>query len=122
MKVGGSVNKPYVLDGTNYDYWKAIMVVFLKSMADNAWKHVIKGWKFPMITSEYGSTSLKPEAEWTDTEDEKALGNSKALNSIFNGMDKNMFILINTCSKAKEAWEILKTAHEGTSKACMSIL
>lgn len=30
--------------------------------------------------------------------------------------------LINTCSEAKEAWEILKTAHEGTSKVKMSRL
>jgi hypothetical protein len=30
--------------------------------------------------------------------------------------------LINTCTEAKKAWEILKTAHEGTSKVCMSRL
>lgn len=31
-KEGGSVNRPLVLDGPNYDYWKARMIVFLKSM------------------------------------------------------------------------------------------
>lgn len=46
---------------------------------------------------------LKTKAKWTSVEDKEALGNSKALNSIFNGVDKNMFILINRCSKAKEA-------------------
>lgn len=30
-----------------------------------------------------------------------------------------MFRLINTCIKAKEALEILKTSHEGISKMCM---
>src|ERR1044072_8199968 len=33
-----------------------------------------------------------------------------------------MFRLINTCVVAKEAWEILKTAHEGTSRVRMSRL
>ena len=51
-----------------------------------------------------------------------ALGNSKALNALFNGVDKNIFRLINTCTVAKDAWEILKTTHEGTSKVKMSRL
>lgn len=33
-----------------------------------------------------------------------------------------MFRLINICSKAKEAWDILRTAHEGTFKVRMSRL
>jgi len=59
---------------------------------------------------------LKPEEEWTAAEDELTLGNSKALNALFNGVDKNMFGLIKQCTVAKNAWEILKTAHEGTTK------
>ena len=37
---------------------------------------------------------LKPEEEWAAAEDELALGNSKALNALFNGVDKNIFRLI----------------------------
>jgi len=59
---------------------------------------------------------LKPEEKWIAAEDELALGNSKALNALFNGVDKNMFRLIKQCTVAKDAWEILKTAHEGTTK------
>jgi len=44
------------------------------------------------------------------------MGNSKALKALFNGVDKNMFRLMKQCIVAKDAWEILKTAHEGTSK------
>jgi hypothetical protein len=53
------------------------------------------------------TTVLKPE-EWTTAEDELDLGNSKALNALFNGVDKNMFRLIKQCTVAKNAWEILK--------------
>jgi len=59
---------------------------------------------------------LKPEEEWTATDDELALGNSKVLNDLFNSVDKNIFRLIKQCIVAKDAWEILKTAHEGTTK------
>ncbi|GAU35618.1 hypothetical protein TSUD_30350 [Trifolium subterraneum] len=51
-----------------------------------------------------------------------ALGNSKTFNALFNGVDKNMFRLIKQCTTAKEAWEILITGHEGTSKVKMSRL
>ena len=59
---------------------------------------------------------LKPEEEWIAAEDELTLGNSKALNALFNGVDKNMFRLIKQCTMAKDALKILKTAYEGTTK------
>lgn len=98
------------------------MAVFLKSLGNKAWKVVIKGWKHPMITSEDGTTNQKLEADWTDVEDDEALGNSKALSENFNGVNKNIFRLINIYPEAKEAYEILKTAHEGISEVCMSRL
>jgi hypothetical protein len=64
---------------------------------------VIKGWTHPMITSQDETSSLKPEAGWINAEDNDTLENSNALNVIFNGVDKNMFRLINTCIEAKEA-------------------
>lgn len=88
MKYGGSVNKPPILYGINYDYWKMMMVSFLKSLGSKAWKVVLKGWKHPIITAEDGATSLKPEADWTGAQDEEALGNSKALNVIFNSVER----------------------------------
>lgn len=75
-----------------------------------------------MVTSEGGTYNLKIDVEWTNDEDDEALGNSNTLNDNFNCMEKNMLRLINTCSEAKEAWEILKIAYEGTSKVRMSRL
>ena len=120
-KEGGSVNRPPVLDGTNYDYWKARMTTFLRSIDIKTWKAIVKGWTPPVNKKNDESTfvttiDLKDEEDWTKEEDEEALANSKALNAIFNGVDKNMFRLINTCTVAKDAWDILKTAHEGTPR------
>lgn len=79
------------------------MIAFLKSMDKKIWKAIIKGWKHLVSTSQDGTPILKPEAEWSNAEDEEALGNSKSLNSLFNDVGRNMFRLINTCTEAKEA-------------------
>src|ERR1044072_7880226 len=101
---GGSINMPPVLDGTNYDYRQERMTAFLKSIHNKTWKAIVKGWKAPVTTTveeteaPSATTSMKKEEDWSKEEDEEALENSKALNAIFNGVDKNMFRLINTCT------------------------
>jgi hypothetical protein len=62
MKDGGSANRPSVLVGSNYDYWKARMIAFLKSMDNKSWKAVVKGWTHPIISYEYGKWEHKLEA------------------------------------------------------------
>lgn len=116
------VNRPPILDYTNYDYWKAKMVDFLKSMDNKTWKVRVKGWKHPENVFQDGTSSLKPKFEWNDVEDNEAFGNSKALYVIFNAVDNNMFRLINIITEGKDAWEILKIAHEGTFKVRMLML
>ncbi|MCI77953.1 gag-protease polyprotein, partial [Trifolium medium] len=68
------------------------MVGFLKSIDSKTWKAVVKGWNPPMVADKDGNatTKLKSAEEWSKEEDELALGNSKALNALFNGVDKNM--------------------------------
>ena len=46
-KEGGPVNRPPILDDTNYDYWKVRMTAFLKSIDNKTWKNIVKGWKHP---------------------------------------------------------------------------
>jgi hypothetical protein len=117
-KEGGFVNRPPLLDGSNYDYWKSRMSAFLKLIDSRTWKAVLKGWEHPVALDADGNKTevLKPEEEWAAAEDELAVGNSEALNALFNGVDKNMFKLNKQCIVAKDALEILKTAHEGTFK------
>ncbi|GAU51484.1 hypothetical protein TSUD_413700 [Trifolium subterraneum] len=121
---GGYVTRPPLLDDSNYDIWKARMIAFLKSMDSRTWKAVLKGWEHPKVKDANGADTdeLKPEEDWTAAEDSLALGNSKALNALFNGVDKNMFRLIKKCEVAKDAWEILKTTQEGTAKVKISRL
>src|SRR3954467_2647292 len=62
---------------------------------------------------------MKPEEDLDDVDKKHVVRNSKALNALFNGVDENVFRLINTCIVAKDAWEILRTTYEGTSMVKM---
>ena len=123
-KDGGFLNKPPLLDGSNYDYWKPRMIAFIKSMDDQAWKAVIKGWEPPKVNDDKGNPTdvVKDEEDWDDADYKGSVGNSKAMNALFNGVNKNIFRLIEHCTITKEAWQVLKIAHEGTSKVKMSKL
>ena len=122
MKEGASVQRPPLLDGTNFSYWKARMKAFIKSMDEKAWRAILTGWQHPMKTDDKNEVVKKPEIEWTTEEDRLANSNSKALNAIFSAVDVHQFKLISTCEVAKEAWEILETAHEGTKAVRLSKL
>ena len=65
---------------------------------------------------------LKPEEDYDDNDEALSQGNSKALNAIFNGVDKNIFKLIKNCKHAKVAWETMKKVHEGNPKVKLAKL
>ena len=98
-------------------------VAFLKSIDSRTWKAVLKGRDHPLVKDKdcKDITELKREEEWSKEEDGLALGNSMALNALFNGVDKNMFRLIKNCIVAKDAWDILRTTHEGISKVKIAV-
>ncbi|MCI41094.1 gag-protease polyprotein, partial [Trifolium medium] len=115
---------PLLTGPEDYDYWKSRMTAFLKSIDSRTWKAIVSGWETPFVLDKDGNktTQVKAEKDWSKDEDELALGTSKALNAIFNGVDMNMFRLVKRCLVAKDAWEILRKAHEGTSKVKLSKL
>ncbi|KAK2387055.1 gag-protease polyprotein [Trifolium repens] len=122
-KDGGYMNRPPLLTGSNnYDHWKSKMTAFLRSIDSKVWKVVLTGWDHPTHVSKEGTSTgvQKPEVEWTPEEETAAHYNHKAIYALFNGVDTSVFKLIKNCVSAKEAWEILKTCYEGTTKVKQS--
>ncbi|KAA0040128.1 gag-pol polyprotein [Cucumis melo var. makuwa] len=117
-----STTRPPVLDGGNCGCWKSRMEAFLMSLDMRSWRVIISGWEHPNEKDETGKVTQKSELKWTSEEDDAALGNSHALNELFNVVDQNIFKLINTYKSAKAACDILKVAYEGISKVKMSRL
>ncbi|TYJ98064.1 gag-proteinase polyprotein [Cucumis melo var. makuwa] len=122
VREGTSTTKPSILDGTNYGYWKAKMIAFLKSVDSRSWKSVLTGWEPPSIIDATGIITLKPKIPWNKEEDEESFGNSKVLNALLNGVDQNVLKLINTCTSAKKIWSILEVAYKGIAKLKVSRL
>ncbi|CAM8877637.1 unnamed protein product [Rhodiola kirilowii] len=116
LKEGQSITRPPLLEGLNYATWNPVMRSFLKSLDEKAWRAVIRGWTEPMMNNLTGEPVLKPEALWTEDEDKASMGNSKAMNAIFSAVNENVMKLIINCEVAKEAWDILQIAFEGTDK------
>ncbi|KAA0067564.1 Retrovirus-related Pol polyprotein from transposon TNT 1-94 [Cucumis melo var. makuwa] len=121
IREGPSASHPPVLDGKNYSYWKPHMIFFIKTLDGKAWRVLVGGYEPPMVTVNEVSVP-KPEIDWTDAEEQASVGNARAINAIFKGVDLNVFKLINSCTTAKEARKILKVAYEGTSKVKISRL
>ncbi|CAM8902304.1 unnamed protein product [Rhodiola kirilowii] len=116
LKEGQSITRPPLLEGSNYATWKPVMRSFLKSLDERAWKAMLRGWTEPTMNNLTGEPVPKPEALWTEDEDKAFMGNSKAMNAIFSAVNENVMKLIINCEVAKEAWDILQTAFEGTGK------
>ena len=63
IKEGGSTTRPPILDGSNYSYWKARMIAFLKSIDNKTWKAVVNGWSPPQVTDTEVKVGHKPEKD-----------------------------------------------------------
>ena len=73
------------------------------------------GYTSPMMTLTGGREDvLKPKVQWNAQEFESSKWNRKAMHAIFCAMDENQYKLIQNTRIAKEAWDILEAAHEGT--------
>jgi hypothetical protein len=112
---GASSTRPPLLTGDNYSSWKGKMEAYLCQIHDRAWMAIEDGYAPPMMTPTGGGEEvLKPKAQWTNGEFETSKWNRKAMHAILCAMDENQYKLVQITRIAKEAWEILETAHEGT--------
>jgi hypothetical protein len=89
-------------DGTNYEYWKARMCFFSKSI--DVWKIVETGWIKPEATT----------AKLSVAQNGAQLSNDKALHALYQALSPSEFARISSYESAKEAWQILETTYEGT--------
>ena len=104
-----------LLTGANYTSWKGKIEAYVCQIHDRAWMAIEDGYTPPMMTPMGGGEEVpKPKAQRTPQEFEASKWNNKAMHAILCAMDDNQYKLIQTTRIAKEAWDILETAHEGT--------
>ncbi|VFQ69389.1 unnamed protein product [Cuscuta campestris] len=117
MEEGANVQRPPLLRGPNYNFWKGRMKAFLKSQGGRVWRSVETGWQVPTKTVE-GSDAKIPKTfeEYSKEEAAAAECNDKALNALFGAVDSSEYRLIANCTEAQKAWKILETTHEGDER------
>ncbi|CAM8929550.1 unnamed protein product [Rhodiola kirilowii] len=120
LREGQNITRPPLLEGNKYGYWRVRMKAFLKSQDESVWDAIEQGWTHPVATDKEGKISLLAKNKWPYVQRNAEAANSKAMNAIFSGVDGKNFKMISTCEIAKKAWDILQTAHEGTSKVKIS--
>ncbi|CAM8895454.1 unnamed protein product [Rhodiola kirilowii] len=120
LREGQNITRPPLLEGNKYGYWRVRMKAFLKSQDESVWEAVEQGWTHPVATDEEGKVCLLAKDKWTEVQKKAEAANSKAMNAIFFGVNGKNFKMISTCEIARTAWDILRTAHEGTTKVKIS--
>ncbi|CAM8962350.1 unnamed protein product [Rhodiola kirilowii] len=95
------------------------MKAFLKSQDESVWEVVENGWTQPVVSKDDEVSPLTKD-KWTDAQRMAEAANSQAMNAIFSGVNGKNFKMISNCEIAKKAWDILRTAHEGTTKVKVS--
>ena len=90
-----STFKPLLLDGSNYAYWKQMMIWFFKSIDDDVWDIIEEGYSKPMVVADRESVP-KPKAQWAKDEKHASNCDNKAINGIYNGVSAEEFHRIST--------------------------
>ena len=103
---GQAINRPPLLTGSNYPYWKCRMRIFIKAQNRLLWNVVEKG---PYVIA-------KDEINYTDDDWKRLDMNEIAMNILHCGMNENDFSRTCTCKTAKEIWDELEKTYEGTSR------
>lgn len=86
------VTPPYI-DGSNYDYWKERMHIYLKAQDVSMWDYVMIGWTNPK----------KHKKEWSTSENNACTVNYRALNVIMCVVSSVEFQRICNLKTPKEA-------------------
>src|SRR3954464_4266823 len=111
----GAYTKAPVFTGENYSYWKDCMCIHINSVDRKIWDVILNGPMAITITNDVGITRPKPQAQW-DEKDEKNYGYDwKARNMITASLGVDEYFRVSHCQTAKEMWDALQVAHEGTN-------
>ena len=103
---GQSIYRPPFFDGTNYNYWKCRMQIYLKSIGFNLRNIVINGY----------TPSKKDYKKWNENKINLATLDAKGFNTLFCAISQYEFNQISNCSTSHDAWHILEVTHKGTNQ------
>ncbi|XP_070023300.1 uncharacterized protein [Nicotiana sylvestris] len=114
---GQSTYRPPRFNGQYYGWWITRMHDFIMAEDSELWDVICDGPFVPMKTVGEGTITVpKTRKEYNDAGRKAIEKNFRAKKILVCGIGPDEYNLISTCQSAKEIWEALQTAHEGTTQ------
>ncbi|KAK9673099.1 hypothetical protein RND81_12G146000 [Saponaria officinalis] len=107
--------KCLVFNGEDYGQWKNMIMHFIKGIDYQCWLVIIKG-PFEITVTKDGVKTEKDESDYSEADFKIAEKNSRAIALLQAGIGPHEYNRISGCTTAKEIWESLELAYEGTSR------
>lgn len=111
IATGSSTNKPPFFDGTEYPYWKTHMQLFIESSSYKLWDIIENG---NIVYKDDAGEPIKKD-QLTEAQRKDYQLNSKAKLFLLCALSKAQLDKVDGLATAKEVWEALGLAYEGTA-------
>ena len=114
-----------ILEKETYFHWKVKMHLHLLSLDASYVRCIEKGPHVPMklVTGINPDGTIaadkfvpKVASEYTEEDEKEVHKDKKAMNILFNGLDKDMFDNVINCTTSKEVWDTIRILCEGTEQ------
>ncbi|XP_074283797.1 uncharacterized protein LOC141608335 [Silene latifolia] len=103
-----------VFDGTDYGWWKNRMMHFIHGTGYECWVIIENGPLAITTTNANGVSSAKAPKDYTSDDYKKAEKNARAISLLQSGIGESETSRIAGCKTAKQIWDSLSLAYEGT--------
>jgi len=113
---GQSITRPPYFNGQHYGWWKNRMENYIQAEDYELWMLIKNGPLIPMKVNEDGTTSKKKPEEFTSDDFKMMEKNAKVKKLLYFDLGPDECIRILECKYAKDIWEALQVAHEGTNQ------
>jgi len=105
---------PY-FNGQHYNWWKNHMGNYVEADDYELWMIIKNGPLIPKKSLENGSSVPKKSEEFNAEDFRMTEKYVKAKKLLYFGVSPDEYSHISECESAKEIWDALQVAHEGTS-------
>ncbi|GKV15815.1 hypothetical protein SLEP1_g26564 [Rubroshorea leprosula] len=113
---GHLITRPPYFDGTNYQYWKNKMSIRLEANSYEMWDCIARGPYKVLVRDKNNKLVPKDPASYDDADRKRLQINAQAKNALFCALHPSEYDRISACESAKEMWDKLQVAYEGTNE------
>ena len=108
---GANINRPPGFDGEHYTFWKMRIRTYIRAQGYRLWQIIENGNLVPRTEAGVPKTEEQyTEGDWAMIE-----MNFKAMHILQSALTPKEYFRVSHLETAKEMWDALQVAHEGTS-------